>query len=111
MLNPASGMTPHSSVLGARKAVDILAVGAAIGGGGELQGALSVLQVDHVLDAPLAEGPLADDRRAMMVLEAGSDDLAGAGLSRLTSTTMGKPSKAPSLRASKLARARCGLGC
>ena len=77
---PLSGMTPHSSrVLGVGEAVDVLAAGAKVAGGGELQGAVAVLQFDHVLHASLAPGALADDDRPLVVLQAGGHDLAGTG--------------------------------
>ncbi len=59
--------------------MDVLAAGPQVAGGGQLQGALAALQLDDVLHAPLAPGALADDDRPLVVLQAGRDDLAGAG--------------------------------
>ena len=44
----------------AREAMDILAAGTVITGGGQLEGALSALELDNVLDAPFPPRPLAN---------------------------------------------------
>ena len=62
---------PFVGLLGVGEAVDVLAAGAAIAGRGELQRAAAVFQLDHVLHAALAPGPLADDHRPLVVLQAG----------------------------------------
>ena len=77
---PGSGETPHSSVvLGVLEPVDVLARGAVVAGDGQLEDAVAVLELEDVLDRPLAVGPLADDRGPVVVLEAGRDDLGGRG--------------------------------
>ena len=70
---------PLVGVLGVGEAVDVLAAGAMVAGGGQLQGALAPFQLDHVLHAPFAPGALADDDRSVVILQTGRDDLAGAG--------------------------------
>ena len=61
------------------EAVDVLPVGPAIAGRGQLQRAVAAFQLDHVLDAALAPRAFADDHRPFVVLETRRHDLAGAG--------------------------------
>jgi hypothetical protein len=48
--------------------MDIVAIGPLITGGRQLQGAVAVLQFDHVLHASLAIAALADDDGPRMIL-------------------------------------------
>ena len=70
---------PLVRLLGVLEAVNVLSRRPLIGGDGQLEDAVAVLQVDDVLDRPLAIAALADDRGAVVVLETGRDDLGGRG--------------------------------
>src|SRR5208337_3510881 len=59
--------------------IDILAAGSPVGGNGQLHCAEGIAHVNHLLDRAFAVTPLADDDRAVVVLQAGGHDFAGAG--------------------------------
>ena len=59
--------------------MDILAAGTVIAGRRQLQRAAAAFQLDDVLHAPFAPGPLADDRRPFVILQTGTDNLTGRG--------------------------------
>src|SRR5438105_931909 len=70
---------PLVALGGIRKAVNILAAGALVAGRGQLQSATAPFELDDILHAALAPRSLADHDSAVMVLQTGGHNLAGAG--------------------------------
>src|SRR5581483_750328 len=70
---------PFFIFLALGKAMDVAAARAPVAGGSQLEGAAAVFERDDVLHAAFAEAAFADDDGAQVVLQGGSENLAGTG--------------------------------
>src|SRR5262249_60468862 len=58
---------------------DVFGGGEVIVGGGELEGGVSVVEIDEGLDGTLAEGTGSDEDRAAVIFQRAGDDFGGGG--------------------------------